>query len=341
MLIVGVIKHAIMITSFVLMMMLLIEYINVQTRGEWQKTLKQHRLGQYVLAASLGVLPGCLGAFTVVSLYSHKMLSFGALVGVMIATSGDEAFVMFSMFPQTAIWINIILFIIAVVVAFAVDSIFKNRDYFKTVLEHEFELHSEENCNCFSKEIIINQLKHISFHRAFLLTLFGIFLLAIISSVIGGDIWNWKKITFTIGSLLSLFIIATVPEHFLEEHLFKHVIKKHLLRVFLWTFSALLVVHLIEHYLNITQWLEDNTTTLLVIATAIGIIPESGPHMIFVTMYAQGLIPFAVLLASSISQDGHGSLPLLAVSTKVFIYLKLINVLIALVVGGSLIYFTN
>jgi len=180
-----------------------------------------------------------------------------------------------------------------------------------------------------------------TFHRAFLLTLFGIFLLAIISSVIGGDIWNWKKITFIVGSLISLFIIGTVPDHFLEEHLFKHVIKKHLLRIFLWTFSALLVVHIIEHYLNITQWLQDNTTTLLVIATAIGIIPESGPHMIFVTMYAQGLIPFAVLLASSISQDGHGSLPLLAVSTKVFIYLKLINVFIALVVGGLLIYFTN
>ena len=159
--------------------------------------------------------------------------------------------------------------------------------------------------------------------------------------VLGGEIWNWKKITFTIGSIISLFIIITVPNHFLEEHLFKHVIKKHLLRIFLWTFSALLVVHIIENYLDITQWLQDNTTTLLVVATAVGIIPESGPHMIFVTMYAQGLIPFAVLLASSISQDGHGSLPLLAVSTKVFIYLKLINVFVALVVGGLVLYFIN
>ena len=37
--IISVIKHALMITSFVLIMMLLIEYINVQTRGSWQKTL--------------------------------------------------------------------------------------------------------------------------------------------------------------------------------------------------------------------------------------------------------------------------------------------------------------
>ncbi|MEA1892033.1 MAG: putative manganese transporter [Campylobacterota bacterium] len=328
-----------MITSFILIMLLVIEYINVQTRGEWQKNLKKSRFGQYILAATLGVLPGCLGAFTVVSLYSHKMLSFGALVGVMIATSGDEAFVMLSMFPETALWINLILFVLAIIVAFLVDTVFKDKNYFQTDLQHEFELHQEEKCSCFNKGGIVKQLKNMTFHRAFLLTMFGVFLLAILSSVLGGDTWDWKKITFTIGSIISLFIIITVPDHFLEEHLFQHVIKKHLLRIFLWTFSALLVVHIIEHYLDIRQWLQDNTTTLLIIATAVGIIPESGPHMVFTTMYAQGLIPFAVLLASSISQDGHGSLPLLAVSTKVFIYLKLINVFIALVVGGLLIYF--
>ena len=333
MLILGVIKHSIMITSFVLMMMLLIEYINVQTQGAWQDSLKKNRLGQYILVASLGVMPGCLGAFTVVSLYSHKVVTFGALVAVMIATSGDEAFVMLSMFPQTAIWMNVILFFLAIVVAFIVDMIFRHNRYFMADANHEFEVHQQEHCNCFSKHTIVEQLKHIIFPRAFLITLFGVFLLAIFFSQLGPEIWNWKKITFTIGSIVSLFIIVTVPDHFLEEHLYKHVIKKHLLRVFLWTLGALLVVHYIEHYLTITQWLQDNSITVLALATALGMIPESGPHMVFVTMYAQGLIPFAILLASSISQDGHGSLPLLAVSTKVFIWLKVINSIVAFIIG--------
>ena len=179
MLIIGVIKHSVMITSFVLMMMLLIEYINVQTRGEWQKNLKKSRFGQYVLAATLGVLPGCLGAFTVVSLYSHKMLSFGALVGVMIATSGDEAFVMLSIFPQTAIWINLILFVLAIVVAFLVDIVFKDKNYFQTGLTDGFELHTQEKCSCFNRGGIFKQLKQMTFHRAFLLTMFSVFLLAL------------------------------------------------------------------------------------------------------------------------------------------------------------------
>ena len=333
MLLLGVIKHSIMITSFVLMMMLLIEYINVQTEGAWQKSLKQNRLGQYILVASLGVMPGCLGAFTVVSLYSHKIVSFGGLVAVMIATSGDEAFVMFSMFPETSVLINIILFFLAIVVAFLVDMLVSNRQYFMPNLDHEFEVHEQEHCNCFSKQTIVHQLKHMILPRAFLITLFGVFLVAIFFSQLGPEIWNWKKITFVIGSVLSLFIIITVPDHFLKEHLYEHVIKKHLLRIFLWTLGALLVVHYIEHYLDITKWLQDNTITVLALATAVGIIPESGPHMIFVTMYAQGLVPFAILLASSISQDGHGSLPLLAVSTKIFIWLKVINIFVAFTVG--------
>ena len=70
--ILGVLKHALMITSFVLIMMLLIEYINVQTRGSWQTALRKSQVGQYLLGAFLGVTPGCLGAFTAVSLYSHR-----------------------------------------------------------------------------------------------------------------------------------------------------------------------------------------------------------------------------------------------------------------------------
>ncbi len=333
MLLLSVIKHSIMITSFVLMMMLLIEYINVQTQGTWQNRLKKNRLGQYILVASLGVMPGCLGAFTVVSLYSHGVVTFGALVAVMIATSGDEAFVMFSMFPQSAIWINVILFFLAIIVAFVVDMLFRNKRYFMEDLDHEFEVHEQEHCHCFSKHTIIKQLKEMIFPRAFLITLFIVFLMAIFFSQLGPEVWNWKKITFTIGSLVSLFIIITVPDHFLEKHLYEHVIKKHLLRVFLWTLGALLVVHYIENYLDISQWLQENTVIVLALATMLGIIPESGPHMVFVTMYAQGLVPFAVLLASSISQDGHGSLPLLAVSTKVFIWLKVINVMVALIIG--------
>ena len=72
---------------------------------------------------------------------------------------------------------------------------------------------------------------------------------------------------------------------------------------------------------------------MIVLATLVGIIPESGPHMIFVTLYAAGVVPLPVLLASSISQDGHSSLPLIAENRKSFLWAKLINCITALLVG--------
>ncbi|MGL4956199.1 MAG: putative manganese transporter, partial [Bacteroidales bacterium] len=63
-------------------------------------------------------------------------------------------------------------------------------------------------------------------------------------------------------------------------------------------------------------------------------IPSSGPHLVFVLMFAQGSIPFSILLVNSLMQDGHAGLPLLAETKRGFIYLKLIKFVFALLIGG-------
>ena len=79
---------------------------------------------------------------------------------------------------------------------------------------------------------------------------------------------------------------------------------------------------------------------IILLAAAVGLIPESGPHLIFVSLYAGGIVPLPVLIASCISQDGHSSLPLLAEDRKSFAAAKLINFGIALIVGyGMLLFF--
>ena len=115
--------HAIMITGFVFVMMLLIEYINVQTKGLWQKSLTKNKWRQYLIAGILGAIPGCLGAFTMVAMYSHRLVSFGALVTAMIATSGDEAFVMFAMFPKKALLLTLIILVVGILAGYITDRI--------------------------------------------------------------------------------------------------------------------------------------------------------------------------------------------------------------------------
>ncbi len=330
---IGVLKHALMITSFVLIMMLLIEYINVQTRGSWQLALRKTRYGQYLLGAFLGVVPGCLGAFTAVSLYSHRALSFGALVAAMIATSGDEAFVMFSVFPVEALWISLVLFGVALTAGWLSDLLFKHQARFLVREDHELELHAEEACHCFQPINMLSQIKQMSFPRAVLIALFGSFLFLLATGLLGPGVWDWKKITFTLSAGFALFVVLSVPDHFLEQHLWEHVIKKHLSRIFLWTFGALLTIHYLDATLDFSNWIQENLLLVLLIAVLVGIIPESGPHLVFVTLFAQGAIPLPILLASSIVQDGHGTLPLLAVSGRAFIWLKLVNIAFGLGLG--------
>ncbi len=134
-------------------------------------------------------------------------------------------------------------------------------------------------------------------------------------------------------ALIEVFISATVPDHFLTNHLWGHVIRKHFLKVFLWTFGAFIIIHVGLEFLNLEDWLGKNLYLVLIIAVLVGIIPESGPHLIFLTLFASGSIPFSILLANSIVQDGHGALPLLAESRKSFIYMKAVNLLIGLLAG--------
>ena len=94
-------------------------------------------------------------------------------------------------------------------------------------------------------------------------------------------------------------------------------------------------VDYLDAYLDIRDWIQDNLFLVLLIAVLVGVIPESGPHLIFVTLFAQGSIPFSILLASSIVQDGHGTLPLLAVSGKAFVWLKLVNIAFGLLLGSA------
>ncbi len=66
--------------------------------------------------------------------------------------------------------------------------------------------------------------------------------------------------------------------------------------------------------------------------------PESGPHLVFVTLFAQGALPLSILVADSIVQLGHGTLPLLAVSRRAFLWLKLVNIAFGFLLGVAGLY---
>ena len=392
-------RNSILITGLVVVMMMMIESLNIESKGLFFRGLRKTKTGQVVIGALLGALPGCMGGFATVSLYTHRMLSFGALVAMMIASSGDESFIMLAMIPEKALMLFAILFVIAIVVGIIVDNIY-DRKHVKECHKHHhedcgvqtdcegFELHNNaceyehesEECpnTVISSEAKgrVEKSRHLTWKRICMFIGLAIFIAALATGRLGHDhaahaghdhaahsehshaahvhtevctcenhhevvpshsidllSEDWMNVLFAGLSVIILFVLIFASDHFVEEHLWKHIICKHLPTIFAWTFGVLLVLGFALQHIDIDHWISNNTALMILLATLVGIIPESGPHMIFVTLFATGVVPFPVLLASSISQDGHASIPLLAESKKSFLWAKLINCAIALLAG--------
>lgn len=265
-----ILQESIKVTFFVLLMMVAVDFINVKTKGKLESILQTgNRWRQYIVSSLLGSAPGCLGSFAGVSLYIHGMISFGALTGLMLATSGDESFVMLVLIPDTAIILFAILFVIGIAAGYLTDVIIK-----------KYKIQTCTDCD-------FNQ-----YHP---------------------DQEGYK--------------------HYFKDHIWTHIIKGHLIRIFLWTFGALLIVEYAMTFIDLESITSDYTFLLLILGALIGLIPESGPHLIFVMFFAKGLIPFSVLFTSSVLQDGHGMLPMLSYSIKDSILIKVFNLAFGLIMG--------
>lgn len=404
---IDVLRNSVLITGLVIIMMLMIEYFNIRSHGKWFLSLQHSKFRQILLGSVLGLVPGCIGGFAGVSLYTHKLISFGALVAMMISSSGDEAFIIMAMIPDKALLLFGILTVIAVITGVLLDYVFMRKPQ-RVCCPDNFEIHPDEEYKVPSlfKAESYRVMLHPSKERLLLLAGIALFIGAVIFGILecghdhgqdagcahihtaacihepeasaastlsgtttglpaetahehtaecnhtdeaggehtGADEHNhavginilserWINIVFAVLSIITLFFTATAKEHFIKEHLWKHVIKKHLVSIFLWTFGTLLVCQIGFQYLDVEHWISNNILFVILLAVVIGIIPESGPHMIFITLYVQGVLPFYILLVNSIVQDGHISLPLLAESKSAFAKSKLVNIIVGLLVG--------
>jgi len=329
----SIFKHALMITVFVFVMMLIVDYFNVLTNGRLTTAITGKRWRQYFISSFLGATPGCLGAFLNVSFYVHGLISFGAIVGGMIATSGDEAFVMLALFPQQALLLFGILFVLGIFLAWLTDKIaplLKIKPCSKCSLQ---QVHTIETCNCFDKGNLVRNFLNVSLLRAGFLIFTVLFLVGLTTGIVGPQTWGWQRLTLTILVAIATIIIGSVPNHYLREHIWQHLAKKHLLRIFLWSFFAILIIEAGLKYWNLELFVKEHLEWVGILAVLLALIPESGPHFIFVMLFSQGLIPFSILLASSIVQDGHGMLPLLSYTIKDSILIKIFNMVFGIIIG--------
>ncbi|MCX7697611.1 MAG: putative manganese transporter [Bacteroidales bacterium] len=332
--------QSLMITLVVLMLMLLIEYVNVLSKGKWLEKFSQRKMLQLIIAVFFGLLPGCAGSYLWVTLYTHGTVNFGSILANFIATTGDESYVMLSLFPEKALLLLAGLFVLATVVGWITNVLYSKNFQINTHFElHENDVFHEQG---FIKCCITN-LRQPSFERIFILFILLLLSVALLflpdhshqvdSNVSYLQVEGYIKKLLGGLALLTFFLSMGVNDHFLLEHVWKHVFKKHFFRLLLWVFATMLVLYFLYQAIDIERWINNNLYIVLILAVLIGIIPESGPHMIFVTLFANNIIPFPILMANSIVQEGHAGLPLLAESARSFMMIKLIKVILALTYG--------
>ncbi len=265
-------RESLEITLLVFIMLVLMDLIYVFTRGKIGSFLDVHPNTQYVVSAFLGAIPGCEGAFLAVSLYAHGMISIGALLAAFVASSGDEAVVMLSLFPGTALRLFGLLALLGTFGGWLFDQVYAR-----------FAPRSQHYC---------------------------------------------QTIMFHPTEKLSL-------RHYFGKHLWHHLVREHMLKIFVWTLVAVFLIDWLQPSTNLNLLIQKNPYSALVTAAFFGLIPHSGPHLIFVTLFARGSIPFSILLANSIVQNGHALLPLLSVSIRDSLVLKLSALVLGLIVGSA------
>jgi len=374
-----VLVQTILITFFVLAMIMVIEYVNVFSQGAANRFMRQHQGMQIIIATVLGLIPGCIGTYTAVSLFTHDVIGFGALIANLIATTGDEAFFMLTLMPKQALIIGAVLAVLAITCGYIAAFVTKKHKN-SCGQENHFEIHHHHDTHTPTLRPSLQGLKHPSAKRIILIASILAFGVMAATGILhsnhnhGEDI-NYENhenfeqhediinhgtheihgnedhetehhhgadpvtVTFIVLAALSLFVAVTVPDHFLEEHIVNHVIKKHLTKIFLWTFAALAAIFVLNKYMDVESFVNGNTLYILIAALAIGLIPESGPHLIFITLYIGGNIPLGILLANCIVQDGHGAIPLFAESKKYFFIAKGIKVVLAAAIGAACLNF--
>jgi hypothetical protein len=334
-----VLREALLITGFVSVMMMGVEYANVFTHGAWRRIIGSSRLRQYLLAVVLGAVPGCLGTFVLVALYSHDVITLGAVVAGMMASTGDEGFVMFALFPGTAALLTAGQMVLGLLLAWAVDAARRKPKAATEACCDGLALHDHEPHPEPLSRSTWQQLVHPGALRAVLLVVLAIFSAAVAAGEVGPEQWDWMRVLILGVAAFGLFLVATVSDHFLSEHLWGHVLRQHVPKVFAWTLGALAAMAVLDLYLPVEQVIVDNAWIVLVVACVIGLIPESGPHLIFTTLFAQGALPLAILVANTVVQDGHGMLPMLAHSRRDFVLVKGICLAAGLAIGAGMLAF--
>lgn len=110
--------------------------------------------------------------------------------------------------------------------------------------------------------------------------------------------------------------------------------------VVVWVTLAYFVFYAFEAWsgVDLTQMVRAVGPLAVIGGAVIGLIPGCGPQIVVTTLFVQGMLPFGVLLANVLSQDGDALFPLLSLHKKSALAATLVTTVPAIIVGLAFYY---
>lgn len=348
--------------SLVSISILLFGFINYKTSGSFVEIISNNKKLQPLFGGLLGSVPGCGGSIVLMPLFTSNKLTFGTIIASLIASMGDSAFLMIATDFKAYIKVTIISFLVGILTGYIVD-------YFK--LEEVLKLHNKSvknknNLNENSCEInngkfyhLAHEIVHgIGYKLYLLLLIIGCLFMILAHSGLEFSfietIHSFEE-TIAIVGIISSFIYMIMTKKVIENESFEEnehkmiSIKETLIHcvseisfVIAWIFMAYVLYDLIILMLGGEEALVRlvlGAGVLSIFAGAmLGIVPGCGVQIVVMSFYLKGSLPFAALVANSISQDGDALFPLLAMDKKSAFWATVITTIPSILVG-LLIYF--
>ena len=326
------------VTSFVAMTILIFHLLQ-KTSFDLQTFLHKHKKFDILIAAFLGVLPGCGGAIMVMTLYVRGAISFSAILATLVATMGDAAFLLIAAKPKAALIILPLTYLVAIITGYTAKC-------FEKSIAPAFTPRSIT-----MEDSIANNTPRVFYYLWMFLIIPGI--------IFGAYNAFGKSLSFEFldhdivpiisfaGALLSVLIWLFNPASDVQIAECKEKTSSSIVDltcfVTVWVVVAFVSFDLIDYSTGgkIFDQISFLGPFIPLAAILVGFVPGCGPQIMITTLYIGGHIPMAAQIGNAISNDGDALFPAIAISPKVAILATLYSAIPAVIVSYLWYYFVS
>lgn len=310
------------VSVFVAVTLLLFFGLEYFLKFDISNFLKNGGIWQVPTASVLGALPGCGGAVVAITAFARGNITLGSMVGALIATMGDAAFLLIAKEPLTYLKVITISTSAAIIFGWLVDRF------------HPGELYNLD-INKIQLKIIGRLRKRDIVYMILIIP--GLILGLLQLMQISTSHYSLLIYIGIAGALASTITWAMSPVNAVTDHSdhpFSRTTEETSF-VTVWVITAYLAYEYSFVYLglNLDSIVDSAIIIIPLLAILIGFIPGCGPQIIITTLYINGVIPFAALIGNSISNDGDALFPAIALTPRMAIIATLYSAIPALIIS--------